>query len=237
MNWQLDHFVRVVTDLDAGIAFYRAQGFTVAPGGRHLNVGVANALIALGDGCYVELFCFVEPDKAPRSHSSWPIHARGGGFGSFWFFVTDVDAEVARVRAAGVALEDPRAGGRLRPDGYEIKWRLAVPAADHLHVPALIEDVTPRAERAPPFSGHANGAERVAAFSLAVPDLARVRDFYSRLGVPAAKMSETSVDTLVVHLDAAQLNFSKIAASSDQPGLQAVELATTSGSRMRFPAF
>lgn len=183
MHWVFDHVVLVVPDLDAGIQRYRAAGFTVVEGGRHVHTGVGNALISLADGSYLELFSFVDLEKAPRTHSNWPPFERGGGFGAYWFCTPDIAADTRSVCAMGVPIEDPRSGARVRPDGYEVKFRLAVPSSsERPFMPALIEDVTPRDKRVPPFQRHANGAHRVKELTVRVPELAAARAFYTAVG-------------------------------------------------------
>src|SRR5439155_1412482 len=68
----IDHIVIAVPDLAAARTSYAALGFTVVPGGRH-PVGTHNALIAFGDGSYVELIAFYEDNPA---HKWWtPLQA------------------------------------------------------------------------------------------------------------------------------------------------------------------
>src|SRR2546428_10422661 len=56
----------------------------------------------------------------------------------------------------------PQEGGRVRPDGVELKWRTAVLKPP---LPFVIEDLTPRELRVPGGAAteHANGASGIAA--------------------------------------------------------------------------
>ena len=51
---QLDHVVFVVRDLPGAIDDYRRRGFTVTPGGEHVDRQTHNAVIPFADGSYLE---------------------------------------------------------------------------------------------------------------------------------------------------------------------------------------
>jgi catechol 2,3-dioxygenase-like lactoylglutathione lyase family enzyme len=183
VDWFLDHVVNVVTDLDSTVDRYTKAGFTVVRGGKHAGVPVENALIGLPDGSYIELFTFTDASQPQPNHPNWAVYAQGGGLATFWFGTNALEDGIAKVRAQGVPLEDARGGSRVRPDGYEVKFRLAVPKkADYPHIPALITDVTPRAERLPPPAKHANGIQGICAVAVRVPDVAKATAFYEGLG-------------------------------------------------------
>lgn len=227
MVWQFDHAVIVVRDLDRAIADYEAAGFAVVRGGRHPDTSAENGLIGLGGDTYLELFSFAEPAKAPRHHANWPPFERGGGFGSFWCRTTAIADDVTRMRAAGVRAEDSRAGSRVRPDGFEVKFRLMVPSRDEFpHVPALIEDVTPLAERLPHPTPHRNGVRHISTIDCAVPDLQQAAAFYAAMfGRPAAMEGRT----LSVQLGATLLRL--IEQAGPVVGVQSIELEATTGTR------
>lgn len=172
----VDHLVIAVRDLDAAVRDYTALGFTVVPGGRHA-AGTHNALVALADGAYLELLAFYEPYPA---HRWWAALERGGGLVDFCLQTDDLAADTQAFRRAGVALSDPRPSVRTRPDGYEVKWVLALSEGPQRGVaPFLIRDETPRAERVPSATRHPNGATGLAAVTLAAADLDHVRDWYA----------------------------------------------------------
>jgi catechol 2,3-dioxygenase-like lactoylglutathione lyase family enzyme len=180
----IDHLVIVVRDLDAAVASYRGLGFTVVPGGRH-PVGTHNALIALEDGAYIELIAFLEPDK-PQDHRWWRPLTRGGGLVDFCAETDDLAADVAALRKAGVQIDDPRPLTRTRPDGYLLRWVLAIPLESHRGLaPFLIKDETLRSERVPSLTTHANQVTGLGPLTVAVSSLATVSRWYtSFLGRP-----------------------------------------------------
>jgi catechol 2,3-dioxygenase-like lactoylglutathione lyase family enzyme len=176
----IDHIVIVTRDLDAAVAGYRELGFTVVPGGRH-SVGTHNALIALADGAYLELIAFLDPDT-PQPHRWWQPLQAGGGLVDFCAATTDFAGDAAALRRAGVEIDEPRPMSRTRPDGYVLRWTLASPREPHRGlVPFLIADDTPRRERVPAETAHANGVTALGAITIAVTDLAGVSRWYAAL--------------------------------------------------------
>ncbi|MBI4240166.1 MAG: VOC family protein [Candidatus Rokubacteria bacterium] len=176
----IDHLVIVVRDLETAIASYRELGFTVVPGGRH-PVGTHNALIALEDGAYVELIAFLEPDR-PQTHRWWSPLQEGGGLVDFCMGTADLEADVRALRTAGVDIDDPRPLTRTRPDGYVLRWVLAIPREGHRGVaPFLIRDDTPRSERVPGATAHANQVTGLGPLTIAVRDLGEVSRWYRSL--------------------------------------------------------
>ena len=171
----IDHIVVAVPDLAAASRSYGALGFTVVPGGRH-PVGTHNALIAFADGAYIELIAFYEPNPA---HKWWGPLKMGGGLVDFCMQTNDLLADTAAFRRAGVAIDDPSPLSRVRPDGYQLKWVLSIPREpDRGVAPFLIQDETPREERVPRQTSHANGVTGIGRVIVAVRDVARVGAWY-----------------------------------------------------------
>jgi catechol 2,3-dioxygenase-like lactoylglutathione lyase family enzyme len=172
----IDHLVVAVPDLEAATRSYRELGFTVVPGGRH-PVGTHNALIGFEDGAYVELIAFYEPSPA---HRWWTPLERGGGLVDFCCGTDDLAAETAAFRRAGIEIDDPRQQSRLRPDGYTVRWKLALPGGPQRGVvPFLIEDETPREERVPRQTRHENRVTGIRGLTVVVADLAAPRRWYA----------------------------------------------------------
>ena len=180
----IDHLAVVTPDLDTAIAGYRALGFTVMPGGRHARAS-HNALVAFADGAYLELIAYWEDGRA---HRWWEPLQKGGGLVDFCLGTDNLDADLAAFRRAGVTMEDRSAGSRVRPDGYQLRWSSCAPARDQQGVaPFIIEDGTPRAERVPRETTHANGVTGVGVVTVAVDDVARAAGWYAGpLGRPGA---------------------------------------------------
>jgi len=175
----IDHVVIVVADLDRAITGFEALGFTVVRGGRHPGLGTHNALIAFADGAYFELIAFLVPAS---THRWFAAVGRGGGLTDFCMQTNDLDADAASFARGGATMSEPFAMERQRPDGYTVKWVLAVaqpPAAGA--VPFLIRDTTPRDGRVPRERIHRNGAVGIRALTVAVENAAAARAFYERV--------------------------------------------------------
>lgn len=144
---QIDHVVIAVRDLDAALADYRALGFNAFYGGRHANGATHNALICFADGSYIELLAAT--GNVPQSGiiDFSPMLAVGEGLGGYAYLSHNLDADIAALRAQGIAVGDPIDGARLRADGVQIAWRLAL-VRDGF-APFYVQDVTPRHLRVP----------------------------------------------------------------------------------------
>jgi len=173
----IDHLVVVVPELEAAVASYRGLDFTVVPGGRH-PIGTHNALIAFADGSYLELIAFFEPNAQHRWYQRLQL---GGGLIDFCLQTDDLASDAGAFRAAGVNLADPRPLSRVRPDGYKLSWVLSIPDTHAGVAPFLIEDETPREERVPKATTHANGVKGIQLVTVAVSDVAAVRPWYERV--------------------------------------------------------
>lgn len=178
----IDHIVIAVADLASAQKSYETLGFTVVPGGRH-PVGTHNALIGLADGSYIELIAFYQKNPA---HRWWEPLQRGGGLVDFCMQTDDLAGDTVAFRRAGVAIDDPSPLSRVRPDGYQLRWVLSIPGEGYRGVaPFLIQDETPREERVPRQTAHANGATGIGTVTVAVEDVAPVRGWYEdALGRP-----------------------------------------------------
>jgi hypothetical protein len=171
----IDHIVIVVNDLEQAAKDYEQLGFTVVPGGTH-PVGSHNVLISLADGSYIEIIAFY---REALDHRWWDPLQKGERLVDFCMQTNDLRGDTLKLRAAGVAINDPVPWSRTRPDGYELKWLLSLAQGSHRGVaPFLIQDVTPRAERIPQTFDHKNGATGIETITVAVGELTAVQRWY-----------------------------------------------------------
>ncbi|MBV7456671.1 VOC family protein [Acidovorax sp. sif1233] len=185
MPFALDHIVIAVADLQAAIADYRALGLQVLTGGQHPGRTSHNALVVFADGAYLELIAW----RAPAPEERWyrTLRDHGEGLVDFALRAPDTVQALADARARGLGtLTGPVDGGRLRPDGAQLRWQTARHATPD--VPFLCGDITPRALRVPEGAArvHPNGAEGAAALTVAVHDLdATLARYQALLGAQA----------------------------------------------------
>src|ERR1051325_5422301 len=107
----VDHIVIAVRELDRAIEDYKHLGFTVVPGGRH-PVGTYNGLIAFADGSYIELISFYRDNP---EHRWWAFLQKREGLVDFCFRTNDLLGDTAKLRRAGVNIQDPVPWSRARP--------------------------------------------------------------------------------------------------------------------------
>lgn len=193
----LDHVVLVVPDLAAAVAEHRERGFTVTPGGEHASGLTHNALVGFQDGSYLELIAFHDLAAARGKHSWAPVAERGGGWADFAVLSNDLRQDLAAL--GDLVARPPEDGGRTRPDGIEIAWRVA---RLEKPLPFVIEDLTARELRVPggEAAKHANGMTRVAGIVLGATDPARVTERYGVLrehGAPEIEIRRADRDGLL----------------------------------------
>lgn len=173
----LDHVILVVSDLQIATSQFTQLGFSVIAGGVHSGGLTHNALIPFPDGTYLELLAtqrgsMLKTMQLLRKLRLLGIYttnetainqrligdlASGVGMNDYSLLSQDLAQDLALIKERGGIFTNPIPGGRIRPDGNEIKWRTAVP--DTVDLPFLIDDLTPREIRVPNVDDdyHANG--------------------------------------------------------------------------------
>jgi hypothetical protein len=179
----VDHIVYATPDLDATTAqLEKTLGVRAVAGGRHPAWATRNALIALGDRAYLEIF-------GPDPSQSPPDEPRPFGLDSLtaprlatWAAkATDLDRLVGQAMRDGIDLGEVLSRSRERPDGVVLKWRMtnsSAPRADGI-IPFFIDwGETPH-----PATTAAKGCS-LQALRAEHPDAERVRETTTRLGLP-----------------------------------------------------
>jgi hypothetical protein len=172
----IDHIVIVTKKLADASADYTSAGFTVTPGGDHTFGGGAshNALITFQDGAYFELIAFKNPEAFTENR--WKaLLDKGEGLVDFAVFAEDLSAQAEALAARGIVLNGGvRDGGRKRPDGQQVDWKMAsLQSTPETKLPFIIEDVTPRNLRVPDGDAavHPIGITGVAGLTILVNNL------------------------------------------------------------------
>jgi hypothetical protein len=112
------------------------------PGGQHWGLGTHNAILALGEGVYLEVIA-PDPTQPPPSRSRpFGLDALVDTRLVAWAAkAPDIESRVERARSAGYDPGNVIKLGRELPDGGRLDWRLTFPdelAGDGL-VPFLID--------------------------------------------------------------------------------------------------
>jgi len=194
MLTRIDHVMICVPDLPKAIDAYTRIGFGVRAGGVHPDGGTENAIAFFQDD-YLELLAVRKGEERLASAALLDFLARGPGLRYVALQSDDLAADVAAMRRRGVDVGDPVDGGRRTPDGHELRWKSARLGASNPLPIFFIEHLTPLAERRRGHTGeHPNGARRTERVYIAVSDVAKAADLYSRvLGVAVPRVQRGNV--------------------------------------------
>jgi hypothetical protein len=179
---RVDHLVWTTPALELGVEeIERLSGIRASAGGKHPSWGTHNALLALGDSAYLEILA---PDP------SVPTPARPRPFGldrptasrlATWAaHEEDLPGRIEALARGGIDLGEILSGGRVRPDGVELSWRLTSPRVglEGGVVPFLIDwGVSPH-----PSSTAARGL-KLAALRAEHPEPERLRTILAAFGI------------------------------------------------------
>jgi catechol 2,3-dioxygenase-like lactoylglutathione lyase family enzyme len=201
---RIDHVMICVPDLETGIDVYTRLGFRIYPGGTHPGKGTHNAIAFYRDD-YLELLSVRDREehlaaaRVPGRPDSALLEflAKGGGFRYVIVQSDDLAADVAAMRRRGVDVGDANEGGRRTPAGQELRWTgAALGPANPLPL-FFIQHLTPLNERrrqVPRAGDHPNGVLRTDRVYIAVPDVAKAAETYSRvLGIPVPRIQRGTV--------------------------------------------
>lgn len=138
----------------------------VLPGGEHADGLTSNALVVLSDGVYLELIAFTHdvayyasdsaPDSAAllqkRKDHWWARKSPGWIDWANLGYDQDLADHInsrAKIDGVEVSYQQPIEGGRTKPDGDVLRWRVTFPALElgRGGVPFFCEDLTPRERR------------------------------------------------------------------------------------------
>lgn len=176
---QIDHVIVLLPySLIISPPSWLTSAFKISPGGRHADNLTENRLILFSDGSYVELIAFIEDDPKRREGHWWDKE-----FGIVDWALTDTSEEQPDVTTINSRLEsisskvrydEPIAGGRKRPDGVQLEWKVTFPTGiERGAVPFWCHDVTDREKRVPiskEATKHPCGALGVAGIRVGVDD-------------------------------------------------------------------
>ncbi len=145
MTARLDHVVIGGTDLGLMVAWWKQEtGIDAARGGVHEGFGTHNALVGVDESAYVELIAHdpAQPEPGqPRPFGLDDLEPNSIQLCTIVLAVDDIAAATAAVSAAGLDPGPVRAMSRVRADGTELRWQLAIPPDPDMRgtLPALIQ--------------------------------------------------------------------------------------------------
>ena len=123
---EIDHIIYGAPELDGGIgAIEGLLGVRAAVGGKHVGLGTHNALLSLGGGSYLEIIAPDPEQPQPSRPLPWGLAGlREPRLLTWAVRAPDIEARVARSKAAGVDVGPVLRMSRERPDGKRLEWAL-----------------------------------------------------------------------------------------------------------------
>jgi hypothetical protein len=191
-EFQIDHITVAGSDIKTMQAHLAAVGIASVYGGAHQDHTTEMAMVSFPDGSYLELIA-LQPHAGAElvDRHVWSKFLKADAGPCAWALRgQDLAAEVERLKTTGVAVSEPAASGRERPDGVRLEWETANigPDVRGTFFPFLIHDRTARDLRAFP-QGHAGNGDfhGVSRVVIAVRNLdAAVARYRQAFGLPAA---------------------------------------------------
>ena len=187
---RIDHATVCGNDLQRMQSRLKTAGIEAVYGGAHTNHATEMALVSFPDGSYLEVMGIQQhADPTAVDRQAWARQLRSDAGPCAWAVQsTDIAADTARLRQKGIAVGTPVGGGRQRPDGVHLEWQTADVGSGTrgAFFPFLIQDLTPRAQRAfpqgKPVTRQFSGIRNVV---IAVKDIdAAVRLYREAFGLP-----------------------------------------------------
>lgn len=131
----LDHIVILVPhEILISLPSWLTEAFTVLEGGRHADGVTENKLILFQDGVYLELIAFVPGKEEARRSHNWGRRREGHVIDWANTLHNEDDLKTIRSRvdvaSTGIKYSNSNPGGRIRPDGTELKWVTSAPYLD-----------------------------------------------------------------------------------------------------------
>ncbi len=190
----VDHLIYVVPDLEAALPAVEAElGVRPVLGGRHPEWGTRNALLSLGSEVYLEVVAADPTAGMEGRRDAGPAtlfgvdRVTGPRLATWCARGEALEARAAAAREEGLDVGDLLEGGRERPDGSRVTWRISDPRREREGgvLPFLIAwGATPH----PAYGLPGGAADGLLLRSLTVehPDPERVRRWMAALGLTVA---------------------------------------------------
>jgi len=187
---QIDHVTVAGSSLKTLQSNLAAVGIESVYGGAHVNAATEMALVSFPDGAYVEMMALqAHADPHAVDQHVWAKFLRENAGPCAWALrEKDIASETQRLKSAGIPVGVPVHSGRQRPDGVRLEWETSDIGAElrGTFFPFLIQDLTPRAQRAfpqgKPVTRDFKGISRIV---IAVKDLdAAIKRYRQAYGLP-----------------------------------------------------
>ena len=123
---QPDHVILGCRNLDAGIAYAeKLCGYRATVGGSHPGKGTHNALLKLGERCYLEILA-PDPEQPELTWFKEIATLSGPRLVGWTEAVENIEKYSAELRSTGIACLGPFPGSRTKPNGEVFRWKTLV---------------------------------------------------------------------------------------------------------------
>jgi len=126
---KIDHLVYCVHNLEEGIIYFiEKYGMHPVIGGRHLNEGTKNAIINLGNQCYLEILAIDEANTKHTQNRWMGIDLLTTPKMTRWAIKsTNLETDKQALIKYNDQLGNIESGLRKRPDNSNLTWKLTKP--------------------------------------------------------------------------------------------------------------
>ena len=126
---QIDHIVYCVHDLEAAVVqFSEVYGVHPVMGGRHLNRGTHNAIVNLGNECYLEILAVDDNNTAVTRDRWMGIDYLKEPKMTRWSLRSDnLKQDLLAIEKLNPDLCNLSVGQRMTPAGSMLKWNMSIP--------------------------------------------------------------------------------------------------------------
>ena len=129
MKHQIDHIIITTPKLETGMDWVEERlYYRPVPGGKHPNWGTHNALLGLGEHCYLEVLA-PDPSLPTPQRGRWLADycALGTGWASWAVASSNLPKTAQELVSIGIDLGAIRSGSRMSTGGSLLEWQLTDP--------------------------------------------------------------------------------------------------------------
>ena len=198
-NSVIDHLVVTSSSLAVGVEYVEeVLRCKMQPGGQHPRMGTHNALLRLGDKCYLEVIA-IDPDAAPPQRPRWfeldslslnsPPRLAG------WVMRTNEIESVARLRSLDTGCIEEMSRGTL-------EWQITIPADGRFVFDGIAPSVIQWKGETHPASRLPDSDVSLIRLEAQHPDAQRINAWLSSAGFEGSLSIQSPLDNATIELTA-----------------------------------
>ena len=198
-NSAIDHLVVTSSSLAVGVEYVeQVLRCKMQPGGQHPRMGTHNALLRLGDKCYLEVIA-IDPDAAPPQRPRW-FELDSLSFNSpprlaGWVMRTNEIQTVARLRPLDTGSIEEMSRGSL-------EWQITIPADGGFVCDGIAPSVIQWKGETHPASRLPDSHVSLIGLEAQHPDAQRINTWLSSAGFEGPLSIQSPLDNATIELTA-----------------------------------